>query len=139
MPDNLFETRQRINAAAQTRKITRTMELVASSRLQRAKQQLAAFAPALRHLSEAAACLPEAYFTPDPDRPKRRALLVFAGAKGLSGAYSPALLRFAAEHTKGAVLFAAGSAAAAEYPDAYLTFGDDAPSPAFAQALFNAA
>ena len=55
MPDNLFETRQRINAAAQTRKITRTMELVASSRLQRAKQQLAAFAPALRHLSEAAA------------------------------------------------------------------------------------
>lgn len=65
MPDNLFETRQRINAAAQTRKITRTMELVASSRLQRAKQQLAAFAPALRHLSEAAACLPEAYFTPD--------------------------------------------------------------------------
>ena len=28
MPDNLFETRQRINAAAQTRKITRTMELV---------------------------------------------------------------------------------------------------------------
>ena len=118
MPDNLFETRQRINAAAQTRKITRTMELVASSRLQRAKQQLAAFAPALRHLSEAAACLPEAYFTPDPD--------------------GPALLRFAAEHTKGAVLFAAGSAAAAEYPDAYLTFGDDAPSPAFAQALFNA-
>ena len=74
MPDNLFETRQRINAAAQTRKITRTMELVASSRLQRAKQQLAAFAPALRHLSEAAACLPEAYFTPDPDRPKRRYL-----------------------------------------------------------------
>lgn len=139
MPDNLFEIRQRINAAAETRKITRTMELVASSRLQRSKQQLAAFAPTLRHLEQASACLPETYFSPLPECCGKPAFLVFAGAKGLSGAYGTTLLRFAAERVPGAFLLAVGSAAAAEYPDAQFCFGDDAPSPAFVQTLLNAA
>ena len=53
--------------------------------------------------------------------------------------YSPCVTMEGMTFSMVSVWFAAGSAAAAEYPDAYLTFGDDAPSPAFAQALFNAA
>ncbi len=139
MPDNLFETRQRINAAAQTRKITRTMELIASSRLQRGKQQLAAFAPMLHHLAYAASCLPHSYFSPLAEHCETKALFVFAGAKGLSGAYTPTLLRFCAEYARGAEILAVGSAAAQAYPNAHSCFGDDPPSPAFAQTLLHAA
>ena len=142
MPDvNLLAIRKRVNAANQTRKITHTMELIASSRLQQSKAQLAHHQVWLQHMREAAGCLADRYFEPLEQRWARRqnAYIVFGGSKGLSGSYSPSLLQYADAAAAGHPVVAVGSAAEAFYPDAHSLLGDEPPSADYAQTIAHAA
>ena len=131
--NNLFEIKKRVAAASKTRKITRTMELIASSRLQRGKARLADAQEWLRHMHEAAQYLPESYFELPRDLESgRRAYIVFGGTKGLSGAYGPNLMRYAKPVVSGHVVIAVGSAAGKSFPDAEISLKNDIPSPDFA-------
>ena len=142
MPDNdLFAIRKRITAAQQTRKITRTMELIASSRLMRGRALLAHSGEWLRHMEEAVKCLPELCFTPEYRMKKgdKKAYIVFGGSKGLSGSYSPSLLQYAKPVVSGHTVIAVGSGAAAFFPAAHSVFGDEIPCDEFARSIVKAA
>ena len=137
MPENnLFDIKKRINAAMQTRKITRTMELIASSRLQRNKVLLANYQEWLAHMREAAMCLPNSYFeAPADPKNAKKAYIVFGGSKGLSGAYSPNLLQFAKPIVEGHIILAVGSATEVFFPDAYSFLGDEIPSADYSKSI----
>ena len=136
MPENnLFAIKKRIIAAQQTRKITRTMELIASSRLQRGKALLANYQDWLKNMREAAQCLPDSYFEQQHDirGESRKAYIIFGGSKGLSGAYSPNLLQYAKPIVQGHIIIAVGSSAQNFFPDAFYAFGDEIPSAIYAR------
>ena len=133
--NNLFDLKKRINATVQTRKITRTMELIASSRLQRCKMLQADCREWAGHMREAAMCLPDAYFQVQTDAKDRKAYIIFGGSKGLSGAYGPSLLNFAKPLAEGQIILAAGSSAEAFFPDAHSFFPDAVPSAEYARTL----
>ena len=146
MPENnLFAIKKRITAATQTRKITRTMELIASSRLQRGKILLANAGQWLKHMNEAVRILPGSYFeTPESesihsDGDKKKAYIVFGGSKGLSGAYSPNLLQYSKPIVDGHIVFAVGSSAENFFPSAHSVFADEVPSYEYAINLAEAA
>ena len=142
MPDNnQFAIKKRVIAANQTRKITRAMELVASSRLQRSKARLAQHSLWLQHLQMAAACLSDAYFEPrlKAGAGKPSAYIVFGGSKGLSGYYSPAVFQYALPHTQEQTVLAVGSAAALFFHDALRIPDSEAPSEACTCEIFQAA
>lgn len=112
LENNLFDIKKRITAAKQTHKITRTMELIASSRLQRGKTQLAHCQIWLKFMRQAASCLPDSYFKPiDIPQTDRKAYIIFGGSKGLSGAYSPSLLQYAMPIVMGQIIITVGNAA----------------------------
>ena len=135
--NNLYDIKKRIKAATQTRKITRTMELIASSRLQRGKVSLTRYKDWVAHMSEAAKCLPDSYFEPRPNTNKvnKNAYIVFGGSKGLSGSYGPNLLNYAEPIVSGNITVAVGSATEAFFPKSHSFFGDDFPSAGFARAI----
>lgn len=137
----MFAIKKRITAAKQTRKITSTMELIASSRLQRGKQRLLACQAFAKHMREAARYLPDSYFEPltASDTAGQNAYVVLGGSKGLSGAYAPNLFQYAAPIVKGHIVLAVGSATEAFFPDAHSRFGDEAPSADGAGAIAAAA
>jgi len=142
MPDNdLFSIKKRITAAQQTRKITRTMELIASSRLQRGKAMLAAYSEWSKYMRRAARVLPDSYFAPPSDSmgDGRRAYIIFGGSRGLSGAYSPNLMQYAKPIVDGHLVAAVGSATEAFFPDAHTYLGDELPSADYAAAIVRAA
>ena len=142
MPDNdLFSIKKRITAAQQTRKITRTMELIASSRLQRGKVLLTACNEWSRYIREAARILPDSYFEPPSDSGDdlKRAYIIFGGSRGLSGAYSPNLLQYAKPIVDGHIVGAVGSATEVFFPDAHTSFGDEVPSADYSAAIVRAA
>jgi len=141
MPENdLFDIKKRLTAAAQIRKITRTMELIASSRLQRAKTLVAGAEEWLKHMREAAQCLPDSYFKPLSGAKKgNKAYVVFGGSKGLSGAYGPNLLNYAKPIVNGHIVIAVGSATQKFFKDAYLFLGDDIPCADYAETVAQAA
>lgn len=128
--NNLLDIQQRITAAKQTRKITSTMELIASSRLHRGKILLSSYQDWARQMREAARCLPDSYFEPLPGWADgdEKAYIIFGGSKGLSGSYGPNLLQYAAPIVNGHTVVAVGSAAATFFPDAHSSFGDQNPS-----------
>lgn len=139
--NNLLSIKKRIHSTAQTRKITRTMELVASSRLQRGKVQLASYQGWMKHMREAAQCLPDSYFEFRPDvRAERRksAYIVFGGNKGLSGSYSANILSYAAPIVKGHLLIAVGSAAEAYFSGAHTCIGDGVPGMRYSRRIAQA-
>ena len=141
MPDNdLFDIKKRITAATKTRKITRTMELIASSRLQRSKILLANHQVWFRHMRQAVRCLPDSYFEPPAEvrRDAQKVYIVFGGSKGLSGAYSPNLLQYAKPVVSGQLVVAVGSATVAFFPDAHTCFTDGLPSASGARAIVQA-
>ena len=139
--NNLFDIKKRVIAANQTRKITRTMELIASSRLQRGKAKLAHFRVWAEHMQEAAACLADRYFEPLGKLPadSQNAYIVFGGSKGLSGYYSPSLLQYATPIVAGHIVMAVGSAAEKFFPDAHSHLGNEVPSAAYTQGIAQAA
>ena len=142
MPDvNLLDIKKRVTAANQTRKITRTMELIASSRLQRSKAQLTHYQVWMRHLRDAACCLPDQYFEPldEPLPGSKRAYIVMGGSQGLSGSYSPSLLQYADPPATDQVILAVGSAAEIYFPEAHSLLGDEIPSADYAQTITSTA
>jgi F-type H+-transporting ATPase subunit gamma len=93
------ELKGRIKSVEGTRKITRTMEMVATSKLKRAQDRVVAARPYARALSEVIADL----YTPDlaerfpllrqPGRVRRAAVLLITSNRGLAGAFNSNLIR----------------------------------------------
>lgn len=97
--------RRRIRSVTATKKITRAMELISSSRIVKAQQRVAASDPYARalyravslaatHSSEKHSLLTKAA------APKRAAILVVTADRGLAGAYSANILRETEQLTK---------------------------------------
>jgi len=135
--NSLFDIKKRVTAAKQTRKITGTMELIASSRLHRGRILLSNYQDWAEHMRKAVQCLPDSYFEPlaGCDGGSKKAYIVFGGSKGLSGSYGSNLLEYAAPIVKGHLVIASGSAAKAFFPDAYRYFDNETPSADGARAI----
>lgn len=102
MASNLRELRQRRKAVASTKKITRAMELIASSRIIKAQQAARAALPYTRELVNAISYLASAHDLEHPllreeTSPKRSALLVVTSDRGLAGAYSSNVIKLGEE------------------------------------------
>ena len=142
MPDNnLFDIKKRVVAANQTRKITRTMEMIASSRMQRGKIQLAHHYVWLQHMQKAAGCLSGRYFEPltQAGGSTPKAYIVFGGSKGLSGTYSPSVFQYAVPIVAGHMVLSVGNAAEAFFTDAHIYMGNETPSADCSKSIAEAA
>lgn len=106
MASSLRELRQRRQSVTATKKITRAMELIASSQIVKAQQiarNAMPYTTALTHAVSALASLGEVAHPLLEDRvPARRsAMLVVTGDRGLAGAYSSNVIKAAEQlHTK---------------------------------------
>ncbi|HEX6746575.1 MAG TPA: ATP synthase F1 subunit gamma [Longimicrobium sp.] len=93
------ELKGRIRSVQNTRKITRTMEMVATSKLKRAQDRVAAARPYAERLADVVRRLinPElAQRYPvlrQPEETKRAAVLLLTGNRGLAGAFNANLIR----------------------------------------------
>jgi F-type H+-transporting ATPase subunit gamma len=93
------ELKGRIRSVQNTRKITRTMEMVATSKLKRAQDRVAAARPYAERLGEVIGRL----MTPElaarypllrqPEQQRRVAVLLITANRGLSGAFNANLIR----------------------------------------------
>jgi F-type H+-transporting ATPase subunit gamma len=90
--------RQKIKSAQTTKKITRAMELIAASRIQKAQQRVAASAPYARAVTRAVSAVAtysnvDHILTTEPEKIERAAIVVFASDRGLAGAFNANVLR----------------------------------------------
>jgi F-type H+-transporting ATPase subunit gamma len=90
--------RQKIRSAQTTKKITRAMELIAASRIQKAKQRLAASVPYSRAVTRAVSGVAtysnvDHILTTEPERVDRAAIVIFSSDRGLAGAFNANVLR----------------------------------------------
>ncbi len=102
MGSSLRELRQRRKSVSATKKITRAMELIASSRIVKAQQAQRAALPYTLELSKAVSMLASAHDVEHPflrhaKEPKRAAVLVLTSDRGLAGAYSTNVIRLGEE------------------------------------------
>lgn len=107
MASSLRELRQRRNSVAATKKITRAMELIAASRIVKAQQIARSAMPytsALTHAVSALATYSDVLEHPlltDHQPPRRSAMLLITGDRGLAGAYSSNVIKAAEQlHAK---------------------------------------
>src|SRR5438552_10030301 len=103
MGAKLREVRRRIRSVQSTMKITRAMELIATSRIAKAQQRVEAARPFAERLTEAigdvayaSSALKHPLLEERPE-PKAAAVLVVTSDRGLAGAYSSSVLRRAEE------------------------------------------
>jgi F-type H+-transporting ATPase subunit gamma len=93
------ELKGRIRSVQNTAKITRTMEMVATSKLKRAQGRVAAARPYAERLADVVRRLinPELAarypILRQPETPKRAAVLLLTGNRGLAGAFNANLIR----------------------------------------------
>ncbi|HSU16472.1 ATP synthase F1 subunit gamma [Longimicrobium sp.] len=93
------ELKGRIRSVQNTRKITRTMEMVATSKLKRAQDRVAAAGPYAERLADVVRRLinPELArrypLLRQPEEVRRAAVLVLTGNRGLAGAFNTNLIR----------------------------------------------
>lgn len=90
--------RQRIRSVQATKKITRAMELIAASRVVKARQRLNEARPYSRALTKALSSLATFSNTDHPmtteaENPRRAAVLIISSDRGLAGAYSSAVIK----------------------------------------------
>lgn len=90
--------RQRIRSVSATKKITRAMELMAASRVVRARQRVMESAPYTHAITKALSALAlysdEAHpLTTEKSTVRRAAVLVIAGDRGLSGGYNSSVIK----------------------------------------------
>jgi F-type H+-transporting ATPase subunit gamma len=91
--------RRRIGTVQSIAKITRAQELIASSRIVRAQQQMRAAEPYARELTRAVEAVISRSttiihpFTEEPENPSRAALLILTSDQGFAGAYNANVLR----------------------------------------------
>ncbi|MCA0294902.1 MAG: F0F1 ATP synthase subunit gamma [Actinobacteria bacterium] len=98
MPASLRELRQRRKSVTATKKITRAMELIASSRIIKAQQVAARALPFTRELNRAVSAVANKShlhhpLTQDSDNPKRIAILFITSDRGMNGAYSSNVIK----------------------------------------------
>jgi F-type H+-transporting ATPase subunit gamma len=94
--------RQKIKSAQTTKKITRAMELISASRIQKAKARMAASGPYSRAVTRAVSAVAsysnvDHILTTEPEKIERAAVVVFASDRGLAGAFNTNVLREAEE------------------------------------------
>jgi F-type H+-transporting ATPase subunit gamma len=90
--------RQKIKSAKTTKKITRAMELISASRIQKAQQRVAASNPYTRAITRAVSAVATHSEISHPlvnkvENPKRAAIVVFTSDRGLAGAFSTGALK----------------------------------------------
>lgn len=94
--------RAKIRSAKATKKITRAMELISASRIQKAQQRMAEAAPYSRAVTRAVSAVATYSSVDHPllvesENPTRAAVVIFAADRGLAGAFSAQVLRDAGE------------------------------------------
>ncbi|CAN5201034.1 F0F1 ATP synthase subunit gamma [soil metagenome] len=94
--------RQKIKAAQTTKKITRAMELISASRIQKAQARVAASGPYSRAITRAVSAVAtfsnvDHVLTTEPDIVERAAVVIFSSDRGLAGAFNSNVLREAEE------------------------------------------
>ncbi len=98
MAASLRQLRARIKSVQATKKITRAMELIAASRIIKARQRAESAEPYARELTRAVSAV-ATYSNVDhplmtePENPERAAILVVTSDRGLAGAYSSSVIR----------------------------------------------
>jgi F-type H+-transporting ATPase subunit gamma len=102
MGAQLREYRQRIRAAQTTKKITRAMELISASRIQKAQARVAASGPYSRAVTRAVSSVAtysnvDHILTTEPEKITRAAVVLFTSDRGLNGAFSTNIAREAGE------------------------------------------
>ncbi|MFM6968516.1 MAG: F0F1 ATP synthase subunit gamma [Microbacteriaceae bacterium] len=90
--------RQKIKSAQTTKKITRAMELISASRIQKAQTRMNSAAPYTKALTRAVTAVAVGSNVDHPlttaaDGPRRAAVVVFTSDRGLAGAFSSQVLR----------------------------------------------
>ncbi len=98
MPASLRELRQRRKSVSSTKKITRAMELIASSRVIKAQQAAARTLPFTRELNRAVSAVANKSHMDHPltaavENPKRIAILFITSDRGMNGAYSSNVIK----------------------------------------------
>ncbi|WP_299518540.1 F0F1 ATP synthase subunit gamma [uncultured Serinicoccus sp.] len=92
------EYRQRSRAVQSTKKITRAMELIAASRVVKARQRVAETTPYARAITRAASAVAthadvDHPLTTKREQPRRAGVLVVTSDRGLAGAYAANVLK----------------------------------------------
>ncbi|GGF25587.1 F0F1 ATP synthase subunit gamma [Subtercola lobariae] len=119
--------RQKIKSAQTTKKITRAMELISASRIQKAQARVAASSPYARAVTRAVSAVAtysnvDHILTTEPEKVERALVVVFASDRGLAGAFSSSVLKESEQLTtllrsegKEVVYFLVGRKAAAYF------------------------
>ncbi len=94
--------RQKIRSAQTTKKITRAMELIAASRIQKAKARVEATTPYARAITRAVSAVAthsnfDHPLLVEPETITRAAVVIFTSDRGLAGAFNSQVLREAEE------------------------------------------
>ncbi len=94
--------RQKIKSAQTTKKITRAMELISASRIQKAQQRVAASGPYSRAVTRAVSAVAtfsnvDHILTTEPEKIERAAIVIFSSDRGLAGAFNTNVLRESSE------------------------------------------
>lgn len=94
--------RQKIRSAQTIKKITKAMELIAASRIQKAQQRVAASGPYSRAVTRAVSAVAtfsnvDHILTTEPESIRRAAVVIFSSDRGLAGAFNTNVLREAGE------------------------------------------
>ena len=98
MPAQLQTLRRRIRSVKSTKKITKAMELVATSRLGKAQERVAASRPYAESITDVLTALASNANIDHPllvprERPQRAGVLVITSDRGLCGAYNANVIR----------------------------------------------
>ncbi|MGF3054557.1 F0F1 ATP synthase subunit gamma [Microbacterium sp. YY-03] len=94
--------KQKISSAQTTKKITKAMELIAASRIQKAMARVRAASPFARAVTRAVSAVAtnsnvDHPLTREPEQIRRSAVVVFTADRGLAGAFNSQILREALE------------------------------------------
>ena len=97
--------RQKIKSAQTTKKITRAMELISASRIQKAQARVAASTPYTQAVTRTVSAVAsfssvEHVLTTEPETIKRAAVVIFSSDRGLAGAFNSNVLREAERLTE---------------------------------------
>lgn len=90
--------RQKIKSAQTTKKITRAMELISASRIQKAQARVAASTPYARAITRAVSAVAtysnvQHVLTTEPEKIERAAIVIFSSDRGLAGAFNSNVLK----------------------------------------------
>ena len=90
--------KQKISSAQTTKKITKAMELIAASRIQKAMARVKASSPFARAVTRAVSAVAthsnvDHPLTREPEKISRSAVVIFSSDRGLAGAFNSQILR----------------------------------------------